>query len=89
LPESGRFNWYRVIAAAGVILIPASLGLLRGVNQLSTFLKTYGVLVVVIYIAAKGGTWLKRLRRRDFCGYFKAAEGTENTERNQKSKCKM
>jgi len=65
LPESGRFNWYRVIAAAGVILIPVLFGLIEGIDDLLTFLKTYGVLVVGIYIVAKGGTWLKRFRRRD------------------------
>jgi membrane-associated phospholipid phosphatase len=62
-------------AAAGAIITPALFGLIEGIDNLLTFLKTYGVLVVGIYIVAKGGTWLKRLRRRDFCGYFKTTEG--------------
>ena len=69
LPELSGFNWYRAIAAAGVILIPALLWLHEGIEQLLTFLKTYGVLVVGIYIVAKGGVWLKRLRKRDPCNY--------------------
>jgi undecaprenyl-diphosphatase len=69
LPEPSGFNWYRAIAAAGVILIPALLWLHEGIEQLLTFLKTYGVLVVGIYIVAKGGVWLKRLRKRDPCNY--------------------
>ena len=63
LPEPSGFNWYRAIAAAGVVGIPLLLGLFEGIKQLLTFLKTYGVLVLGIYIAAKGGTWLKRFRR--------------------------
>jgi membrane-associated phospholipid phosphatase len=55
-----RFNLRPGHAAAGAILTPALLGLLEGINHLFTFLKTYGVLVVGIYIAAKVGTWLKR-----------------------------
>jgi len=69
LPEPSGFNWYRAIAAVGVIGIPLFLGLLEGIEQLLTFLKTYGVLVVGIYIVAKGGVWLKRLRKRDPCNY--------------------
>jgi len=65
LPELSGFNWYRAIAAAGVIGIPLFLGLLEGIEQLLTFLKTYGVLVAGFYIVAKGGTWLKRIRRHD------------------------
>jgi len=84
-----RFNLRLGHAAVGAIFVPVLFGLIKGINELLTFLKTYGVLVVGIYIIAKGGAWLKRLRRHDFCGYFKATEGTENTERNQKSKCKM
>jgi len=69
LPEPSGFNWYRAIAAAGVTVIPLFLGLSEGINQLLIFLKTYGVLVLVIYIVAKGGVWLKRLRKRDPCNY--------------------
>jgi len=69
LSESSRFNLSRSAAAVGVILTPVLLGLLEGKNHLFTFLKTYGVLVVGIYIAAKGGTWLKQLRKRDPCSH--------------------
>jgi undecaprenyl-diphosphatase len=63
LPELSGFNWYRAIAAVGMIVIPLSLGLFEGINQLLTFLKTYGVLVLLIYIAAKGSACSKRLRK--------------------------
>jgi undecaprenyl-diphosphatase len=69
LPESSGFNWYRAMAAAGVIGIPLFLGLLEGIEQLLTFLKTYGVLVAGIYLVAKASTLLKRLQRRDSCDH--------------------
>ena len=69
LPESGQFNWYRAIAAAGVILIPLSLGLLEGIEQLLIFLKTYGAMAAGIYLVFKGSTWLKQLQRCDACDH--------------------
>ncbi len=63
LPELSGFNWYRAIAAVGMIVISLSLGLFEGINQLLTFLKTYGVLVLLIYIAVKGSACSKRLRK--------------------------
>ena len=65
LPEPSGFNWYRAIAAAGVILIPALLWLHEGIEQLLTFLKTYGVLVAGFYLVAKASTQLNRLLRHD------------------------
>jgi len=65
LPEPSGFNWYRAIAAAGVILMPALLWLHEGIEQLLTFLKTYGVLVAGIYLVAKASTQLNRLLRHD------------------------
>jgi undecaprenyl-diphosphatase len=64
LSESSRFNLSRSAAAAGAILLPAFFGVFRGTDNLLIFLKTYGALVVGIYIVAKGGTWLKQIRRR-------------------------
>lgn len=69
LPSPSGFNWYRAIAAVGVIVIPLSLGLFEGINQLLTFLKTYGVLVLGIYIAAKAGTHLKKLQKHVSCDH--------------------
>jgi undecaprenyl-diphosphatase len=69
LSESSRFNLSRSAAAVGVILIPLSLGVLEGAEQLLIFLKTYGALVAGIYLIAKGGAWLKRLRERDACDH--------------------
>lgn len=69
LPAPSRLNWYRIIAAGGVILIPVLFGLIEGIDELLTFLKTYGVLVAGIYLVAKVGTWLKRHRRRDPCNH--------------------
>jgi membrane-associated phospholipid phosphatase len=64
LSESSRFNLSRSTAAVGVILTPTLFGLIEGTERLLTFLKTYGVLVAGIYLVAKGGTWLKRHRKR-------------------------
>jgi undecaprenyl-diphosphatase len=69
LPLPSGFNWYRAIAAVGMIVIPLSLGLFEGINQLLTFLKTYGVLVLGIYIAAKAGTHLKKLQKHVSCDH--------------------
>lgn len=62
-----QFNLRLGHAAAGAILVPVLFGLIEGTERLLTFLKTYGVLVVGIYIVAKGGEWLKRHRKRDPC----------------------
>jgi hypothetical protein len=70
LPQPSGFNWYRAIAAAGVIFIPAGLGLFEGIERLLTFLKTYGVLVVGIYLVAKVGARLKRHQKYDAGGGF-------------------
>ena len=64
-----QFNLRLSHAAAGAILVPVLFGLIEGAERLLTFLKTYGVLVVGIYIIAKGGTWLKQLRKRDPCNH--------------------
>jgi undecaprenyl-diphosphatase len=69
LPEPSGFNWYRAIAAIGVIVIPLLLGLFEGINQLLIFLKTYGVLVLVIYIAARVGAHLKKLQNHGSCDH--------------------
>lgn len=69
LPAPSRLNWYRIIAAGGVILLPVLFGLIEGIDELLTFLKTYGVLVAGIYLVAKGGEWLKRHRKRDSCNH--------------------
>jgi undecaprenyl-diphosphatase len=69
LSESSRFNLSRSTAAVGVILIPVLFGLIEGTERLLTFLKTYGVLAVGIYLVAKGSMWLKRLRKRDPCNH--------------------
>jgi membrane-associated phospholipid phosphatase len=60
-----QFNLRLGHAAVGAILVPVLFGLIEGIDALLTFLKTYGMLVVVIYIVAKGGKWLKQLRRHN------------------------
>lgn len=67
--ESPRFNWCRGAAVWGVILIPLLIGLFEGLDQLLIFLKTYGLLIVCIYVIAKVGTWMKWLGRGDACDY--------------------
>lgn len=67
--ESPRFNWFRGAAVWGVILIPLSIGLFEGLDQLLIFLKTSGLLIVGIYVIAKVGTWMKWLGRDDACDY--------------------
>jgi hypothetical protein len=52
-----------------VILIPLSIGLFEGLDQLLIFLKTSGLLIVGIYVIAKVGTWMKWLGRDDACDY--------------------
>lgn len=63
--ESPRFNWFRGGAVWGVILIPLSIGLFEGLDQLLIFLKTSGLLIVGIYVIAKVGIWMKCLGRGD------------------------
>jgi undecaprenyl-diphosphatase len=65
LTTASGFNWYRAIAAAGVIGILLFLGLFEGFNQLLTFLRTYCVLVAGIYLVAKANNWLKQYRRHN------------------------
>jgi len=64
-----QFNLRLGHAAAGAILVPVLFGLIEGTDDLLTFLKTYGVLVVGIYIVAKGSIWLKQIRKRDTCDH--------------------
>jgi len=75
--ESPRFNWFRGAAVCGLILIPLSIGLFEGLDQLLMFLKTSGLLVVGIYVIVKAGTWSKRLRGQDA---RLTAEDAENAE---------
>lgn len=75
--ESPQFNWFRGTAVWGIILIPLSIGLLEGLEQLLIFLKTSGLLTVGIYVIVKAGTWSKRLRGQDA---RLTAEDAENTE---------
>ncbi len=67
--ESPRFNWCRGAAVYGVILVPLLIGLFDGLDQLLIFLKTYGLLIVGIYVVVKAGSWSKRLRGRDACNH--------------------
>lgn len=65
LLEPSRFKWYRGIAGLGIILMPGLISLFERPNPLLIFLKTYGVLIVGIYVITKAGTWSKWLGRRD------------------------
>lgn len=62
--EGLRANLVRSTAMAGVIVIPVSIGLLRGIDDTVIFLKTYGVLAAGVYLIVKGSLWLKRLQRQ-------------------------
>jgi undecaprenyl-diphosphatase len=67
--ESPRFNWCRGAAVWGIILIPLSIGLLEGLDQLLIFLKISGVLTAGIYLIAKAGAWSKCLGGHNTCNH--------------------
>lgn len=69
LLESPRFNWCRGAAVWGIILIPLSIGLLEGLDQLLIFLKISGVLTAGIYLIAKAGVWSKCLGGHNTCNH--------------------
>lgn len=58
--ELSRFNRCRVIAGAGVIVLPFLISLFEKVNPLLVFLKTYWWLIVCIYLLAKASDLAKR-----------------------------
>lgn len=57
--EPPRFNLSRSMAIWGIIIIPLSIGLFGGSGELPVLLKTYGLLVVCILLAAKAGKYRK------------------------------
>lgn len=61
------FKLWRVHAVAGAILIPVVYYIAEGYEDLLDWLKTYGVLVVIVYLIANAGTLSKLLRRHDAC----------------------
>jgi len=62
------FKFRRGHAAAGAIIVPIAFGVVEGTDKLLFWLKAYGVLVAIIYLA-NAGTLLKRLRRRNACNH--------------------
>ncbi len=59
-----QFKFRRGHAAAGVIIVPIAFGIVEGTDKLLFWLKTYSVLVAVIFLIANAGTLSNWLRRR-------------------------
>jgi protein-S-isoprenylcysteine O-methyltransferase Ste14/membrane-associated phospholipid phosphatase len=55
-----RFNLSRGIAILGIIAIPLSFGLYNGFDKLVTFLKTYGLLAVCIFLTIGASELFKK-----------------------------
>jgi len=61
--EQRGFDWCRVVAFSGVILVTLAVGLFQTTDKLLIFLETASVLFAGIYLIANAGNWLKLLRQ--------------------------
>jgi protein-S-isoprenylcysteine O-methyltransferase Ste14/membrane-associated phospholipid phosphatase len=55
----GRFNLDRRLVILAIILIPLWFVLLKGVGRFLTFLETYGLLAICIFLASQAGKYFK------------------------------